>query len=160
MSMIGADLGAMVGLGTKFGATGDAFAGRASDIVKQVEATVQEFRREMGALKSEADGLGDEIRQQMSLLKDRAGLVTWTGTHRTKHDEVVAAIDADIDDVRKGIVLFSTEAKHVVDGELSSSLNELATGVTAYGNQARTSSTNFSSGVKSQHDAIHSVMNG
>jgi uncharacterized protein YukE len=160
MSMIGADLSAMLGLGGKFEATGEAFAGRSADIVKRVESTVEQFQREMSSLKAEADSLGGEIRQQMASLKSRADAVVWTGDHRAKHDTVIAEIDADIEQVKVGIEMFSTEAQQVVEGELSGSLNELATGVTSYGTEARTSAAHFATAVKSQHDAIDSVMNG
>lgn len=160
MAMIGADLGALLSLGTKFEATGEMFAGRTGDIVKRVDQALETFTKEMSNLKREADSLGSEIRESMTSLKQRADAVVWTGNHREQHNQVIAEFDSEIGYVKTAIEMFSTEAQEVVNGELTTAMTELGTGVTGYGTEARTVSTSFSSSVKSQHNAIDSVMNG
>jgi hypothetical protein len=160
MAMIGADLGAMTGLSGRFVAAGDAFSGRSTEIVGQIERATEEFRSRMGLLKGEADTLSTEIQTQMTALAGRADAVEWTGNNRAKHNEVVAGLVNDVNKVKSAIDLFSTEAKGIVDGQLTTVLTDMKTRVGEYGTKAKTVAASFQAAVDSQRNAIDTVMNG
>jgi uncharacterized protein YukE len=160
MAMIGADLGAMGQLASRFSSTGEAFNARSTDLVGRVETATEQFRQRMNALKTEADSLGAEIREEMARLSARANSVEWTGDHRSRHDEVLQSLDAEIVSAKTAIDTFSTEAKGIVDGQLTTVLTDLRGRVTEYGSTARSVASDFEVGVSRQREAIDSVMNG
>jgi hypothetical protein len=160
MAMIGADLSAMAGLSSKLVATGEAFSARSVDIVSKVEIASEAFRLRIATLKSDADLLGEEIQAEMTRLGQRAGAVEWSGDHRARHDEVLNSLQTEISKTYAGIVSFSTEAKSIVDGQLTSTLTDLRSRVTEYGKNARTVAGDFQSAVSRQREAFDSVMNG
>lgn len=160
MAMIGGDLGAMAALARRFQTAGETFQGQTGNIASRVDAALQEFVEAMRTLDGEARELANEINGEMVRLNGMAASTSWTGTNRERMDGVVATLDDDIVRIRAAIEAFVDEASSVVNGSLTSSLNQLRTNVEQAGTQAATIASGFSGSVDGQRAAFDQVMNG
>jgi hypothetical protein len=160
MGMIGANLEAMGTLSDTMLTTGESFNARSEDIVKAMDVATKNFQTKMGNLKTETDQLAEQIRGEMTRLSQNAAAIQWTGDHQRQHAEVLKSLDDEIVLTKERVEKFSSEAKGVVDGQLTSFLNTLSTDTKTYGSKAMEVATSFHTGVSNQRQALHEVMNG
>jgi uncharacterized protein YukE len=160
MTMIGADLGAMERLAGRFGTAGAQFVTQTTDIAGEVRTALDEFVTRMKELDGEARNLGTEIDGEMGRLQAKADATVWTGTNRQHHDAAVADIGDRIGQIRQAIESFADEASAVVNGELSSGMEELQTGTKRAGQEASRVSEGFGRSVAQQQSRFDQVMNG
>lgn len=160
MPVIGGDLGAMSALGQRFGQAGETFQSTSTTIATNVSDALDQFVEQMRALDGEARGLADEIGAEMARLDGQAAGTEWTGANRDQMDSIVATLDDDIVRIKAAIESFVDEASAVVNGSLTSTMNDLRSNVETSGNKALQVSSNFQTGVEGQRRSFDSVMNG
>lgn len=160
MSMVGADLGGLSALATRFGNAGEAFSEQSSRIATEVRVALDEFVVAMEALKKEAVGLSTDISGQMTTLNSQAHATTWTGSNSEKMMVAVDALDDEIVRIKLAIDGFVDEASSVVNGTLTTGMDALASHAEKSGHAALDIAVGFNGKVAKQRLSFDNAMNG
>lgn len=158
--LIGGDLAGMQALAGDFQTSGTEFDAKSTQIATRVQEALTAFVQEMKRLDARAEELADQITTEMGRLEAKAGETEWTGENRRKADQLVTGLRGEIDGLHAAIVKFATDADSVVQGELSSTMQNLDQNVRSAGQAAKSTATRFSDSVTSQRNAFDRVLNG
>lgn len=150
----------MTSLAQRFNGAGETFVSQTTGISGSVDRALEAFVEQMRALDGEARMLADEINAEMARLDGQARNTTWTGGNRQKMDGIVASLDDDIVRIKAAIEGFVDEASTVVNGSLTTTMNELRTNAQTAGSRAGEVASGFSRSIESQRANFDQVMNG
>lgn len=159
MTVLGGDLAAMRQLASRFGQAGTTFQTQTKNIAQSAQTALQEFVDEMQRLDQEARSLGDEIDTEMQNAQSTADGTNWTGEKKRQLDAAVGDLRGQMSALRGSIDNFAGEASGVVNGSLSTALNDVDTSAANAGSKAMDICTGFNRGVDAQAQAIDDVMN-
>jgi hypothetical protein len=160
MSMIGGDLAAMDGLARRFDRAGGEFRAESQVLVRRAADALDGFTGELRRFEAAAGALDDAIGGSIARLRARADATEWTGAHRQRQEQALAAMEHDIVAVRSSIAELLGESARIVGGTLAARLGDMQRQVATAGERAETVATSFARAVAGQREAFDLVMNG
>lgn len=160
MGWIGADLAALDGLTRRFVTTSEACQDHGRSVVTVATTTVERFATAMTTLERTARALSEDIGASILTLRTQSEATSWTGTNRTRQDELLAAYEADVTGLQGAIDAFLLDAAGIVGGSLNPTIEGLRNDVERAATATAGAADGFARRVEAQRRSFDAVLNG